>query len=93
MGCTVTFKNSLEEQEFNCDVYKQKILIEILLKYGNYSIKEIATALDIAAHKLQDILDGNSFLVGNDADDLAQLFLLFFGRSLYNQFFLTRTFH
>ncbi|MGQ3889671.1 hypothetical protein ACQUW5_11640, partial [Legionella sp. CNM-1927-20] len=60
MGCVITFKNSLEEQEFNCDSYKQRILIEILIKYGNYSIKQISTALDIAVHKLQDILDGNS---------------------------------
>lgn len=59
MGCTITYKNSLNEQEFKCDNYKQKILIKILLEYSEYNMKQIANALDLSINKLQDILNLN----------------------------------
>ena len=78
--------------EFSSTGSKQRILVDMLLKYGDLTISDLASALDITVSELQDIHDGNHYLVGEQANDLAQLFLSFFGRTFFNKFSIIRNF-
>ncbi len=40
-------------------------------------INKLASVLEVPVKRLQDICDGCGFLVGEQADSLAQLFLMF----------------
>lgn len=92
MGCIVEFSKSLLQFEFNSHGHKQKILVDMLLKYGELNIVELSLALDTSTYELQDILEGNCFFIGEKANDLAQLFLIFFGRTFFKKFTLIRNF-
>lgn len=92
MGCIVEFSESLLQFEFNSKSNTQKILVDMLLKYGELDIAGLALALDTSVNELQDILDGNHFFVGEQANDLSQLFLIFFGRTFFKKFTLIRNF-
>ncbi len=92
MGCIVEFSESLLQFEFNSKGYSQKILVDMLLKYGELDIASLALALDASINELQDILDGNYFFIGEQANDLSQLFLIFFGRKFFKKFTLVRNF-
>ncbi len=92
MGCIVEFSESLIQFEFDSNGKKQRILIDMLLKYAEIDINALALNLDISIQELQDIHDGNSFLIGEQAHDLAQIFLVFFGRTFFKKFTLVRNF-
>lgn len=92
MGCIVEFTESLLQFEFNSKGSKQKILVDMLLKYGELDIAGLALALDASINELLGILDGNYSFVGRQADDLSQLFLIFFGRTFFKKFTLIRNF-
>ncbi len=92
MGCIVELKNSSAQFEFNSHGAKQRILVDMLLKYGELDVVNLALALDTTTNKLQDILDGDYFFIGRQADDLSHLFLIFFGRTFFNKFTLIRNF-
>jgi hypothetical protein len=92
MGCIIEFSESLLRFEFNAKGSKQKILVDMLLKYSEMDIADLALALDASVNELQDILDGNYFFVDEQANDLSQLFLIFFGRTFFNKFTLVRNF-
>lgn len=93
MGCIVEFANSLMQFEFNCQGSKQKILVDMLLKYSEQDITTLASALDISVNELQDIYDSKHVLDAERANDLAQLFLIFFGRLFFTKFTLIRNFY
>ena len=65
MGCIVEFSESLLQFEFNSKSNTQKILVDMLLKYGELDISGLALALDASIEELQDILDGNRFFIGD----------------------------
>ena len=92
MGCIIEFSESLLRFEFNSKGANQKILVDMLLKYGDLDIDGLALALDTSINELQDILNDNHFFVGEQAHDLSQLFLVFFGRRFFNKFTLIRNF-
>ena len=92
MGCIVEFSESLLQFEFNSKGNRQKILVDMLLKYGELDIAGLACALDASISELHDILDGNYFFIGEQANDLSQLFLIFFGRTFFKKFTLVRNF-
>lgn len=91
MGCIVELKAPLQF-EFNSEGTKQKILVDILLKYGEQDIASLASILDATSNELQDILNGNYFFTGRQKDDLSHLFLIFFGETFFNRFTLIRNF-
>ena len=93
MGCIIEFSESLMRFEFNSEGNKQKILVDMLLKYGELDIAGLALALEVSINELQAILDGNHFFVGEQANDLSQLFLIFFGRTFFTKFSLIRNFY
>lgn len=92
MGCIVELKDPSLQFEFNNQGSKQQILLEIMLKYGTMSIDELAMMLNTPLDKLKEILAGNQYFVGQQADDLSHIFLMFFGRIFFNKFTLIRNF-
>lgn len=60
----------------------QRLLIDILLKYGGMDISHLAEALSISADTLNDIYSEQLSFAEETANSLAQLCALFFGRRL-----------
>ena len=92
MGCFVEFSNLLLQFEFDSNGNRQKILVDMLLKYSELDILGLALALDTSVTELENILDGNYFFIDEQANDLSHLFLIFFGRTFFKNFTLIRKF-
>lgn len=71
---------------------KQKILIDVLTKYGEMDLNQLASILAVSVPRLKDVYEGESFLVGEQADSLAQLFLMFLGKHFFRKCRLIRNF-
>ena len=92
MGCIVEFTESHKQIEFCSHGGKQKILIDILTQYSEMDTKQLADVLGVSTRKLKNICNGKGFLVGEPADSLAQIFLIFFGQNFFQKFKLIRNF-
>ncbi|MDP1603657.1 MAG: hypothetical protein Q8M03_10380 [Legionella sp.] len=92
MSCALQFSELSVKFEFCSKGNKQKILIDVLTKYSDMDIDRLASVLDVSVNKLLDICDGNSFLFGEKADSLAQLFLMFLGEHFFPKCTLIRSF-
>lgn len=92
MSCTLEFHESLIKTEFCSKGNKQRILIDILTKYGEMDLNKLAFLLDVSVEQLQEIFNGNGFLIGEQADTLAQMFLMFFGKQFFRKCTLIRDF-
>ena len=92
MSCTLEFLESSVKIDFCSKRNKQKILIDVLTKYGHMDINRLASVLEVPVKRLQDICDGYGFLVGEQADSLAQLFLMFLGKHFFRKCTLIRSF-
>lgn len=79
MKCTLEFSEPLIRIDFYCKENKQKILIDMLLRYSRQHIDGLAELLDISVKILQDVQSGTNFLNENTARKLTQLFLIFIG--------------
>lgn len=92
MGCIVELTQPRMQIEFCGKSGKQKILIDLLIQYGDFDIKKLAVTLGVPVRILKKICDGKGCLVGEAADSLAQIFLIFFGQHFFKKFKLTRNF-
>ncbi len=92
MGCIIEFSESLIQFEFHSNGIKQRMLVDMLLKYGDLDIENLAATLDISVDELQNICEGKHFLEGEQSHDLAQMFLIFFGQQFFKKFTLIRNF-
>jgi len=92
MSCALEFSESLVKIDFCSKGNKQKILIDVLTKYSEMDIDRLASVLEVPVRKLNDICEGDSFLVGRQADCLAHLFLIFFGKHFFRKCTLIRDF-
>ena len=92
MSCVLEFPESAVKIDFCSKGNKQKILIDVLTKYGDMDIHRLASVLEVPAKRLHDICDGYGFLVGEKADSLAQLFLMFLGKNFFRKCTLIRSF-
>ena len=92
MSCALEFPESSVKIEFCSEGNTQKILIDVLTKYGDMDINRLASVLDVPVKRLYKILDGYSFLVGEPADSLSQLFLMFLGKHFFRKCTLIRNF-
>ena len=92
MSCALEFSESLVRVNFCSKGNKQKILIDVLTKYSELDINRLASVLQVSVARLKDICDGDSFLVGEPADSLAQLFLIFLGQQFFHKCTLIRSF-
>lgn len=93
MSCSLEFAESSVKIDFCNKGNKQKILIDVLIKYSEMDINELALTLDVSVKKLHDICERDDFLVGAHADNLAELFLKFFGRHFFKKCTLIRSFY
>lgn len=92
MGCIIEFAEPQNQIEFCAEGSKQKILIDVLLKFSGVNIDQLAESLGVSVDKIQDICDEKDYLVGCQLDNLAQIFLRFFGRNFFRKFSIIRTF-
>ena len=91
MSCVLEFPESFVKIDFCSKGNKQKILIDVLTKYGELDMNRLASVLEVSVSKLKDICEGDSFLVGEQADSLAQLFLMFLGKHFFRKCTLIRS--
>lgn len=92
MSCALEFPESLVKIEFCSKGNKQRVLIETLTKYGEMDFNKLASVLGVSVKKLKTICEGQGFLVGEPADSLAQLFLMFLGKHFFRKCTLIRNF-
>lgn len=92
MSCALEFQESSIKIDFCSKGNKQKILIDVLTKYGELDMNKLALVLEVSVTKLKDICEGDSFLVGEQADSLAQLFLMFLEKYFFRKCTLIRSF-
>jgi hypothetical protein len=92
MSCALEFLESSVKIDFCSAGNKQKILIDVLTKYSEMDINRLASVLEVSTEMLNNICEGDSFLVGKKADCLAQLFLIFFGKQFFRKCTLIRNF-
>ena len=79
MGIELNAGEFTVNHEFNCRLNKQKLLIDVLLKYTKINLDNLATMLRVPVWLLQDVWKGGSYLKHDAALRLTQYFLLFFG--------------
>ncbi|QDQ40190.1 hypothetical protein E3226_007150 [Legionella geestiana] len=92
MSCFLEFPESLVKIEFCSKGKKQRILIETLTKYSEMDFNKLASVLGVSVMRLKYICKGEGFLVGEQADSLAQLFLIFLGKHFFRNCKLIRSF-
>jgi hypothetical protein len=92
MSCTLEFPESSVKIDFCSKGNKQKVLIDVLSKYSDMDINQLASVLDVPVKRLREICNGDGFLVGEQADSLAQLFLIFLGKNFFCKCTLIRNF-
>ena len=92
MSCVLEFPESFVKINFCSEGSKQKILIDVLTKYDDIDLDRLASIIGVSVKRLKDICEGGSFLIGEQADSLAQLFLMFLGKHFFRKCTLIRNF-
>ena len=92
MSCFLEFPESLVGIEFCSSGNKQRILIDTLTKHSEMDFNKLASVLGVSVIKLKKICEGEGFLVGEKADSLAQLFLMFMRKHFFRNCTLIRSF-
>lgn len=92
MSCTLEFPDLPVRMDFFSQGSKQAILIDILVRHGDMDVDELASVLGVSVKKIDCICDGYGFLVGEKADTLVQLFLMFLGKNFFKNCKLVRNF-
>lgn len=77
MGCIIEFSKPFVRFEFTYKKHKQRIFIEMLLKYSQLNIASLATSLDVSVNTLKSVCSDSAFLDDKPAKKLAHLFILF----------------
>lgn len=77
MGCIVEFNDGFR---FNLaqNKCKQKLWIEVLLRFSKSNIEHLAYVLDLPVETLVHVYKGTLYLEEEDASRLGQLFLVMF---------------
>jgi hypothetical protein len=83
MSCILEFPESSITAYFCNKKDKQNILIDILTKHGDVDINTLASVLRVSVEKLNAVYHKNDSLTENQADGLAQLFLLFLAKNFF----------
>lgn len=79
MSCIIEFSEPKSRFEFRTRDHKQKLFIDVLLRYSQMDLPHLASILDTTANELRDVYCGKIFLVGKPAEVLTQLFPVHFG--------------
>lgn len=78
MGCIVEFSEPFVRFHFSQNQYKQKMLIDALLKYSQLDIDALASIIEVSTDTLSRVHLGEAFLSSAAAEELGKLFLLLF---------------
>jgi hypothetical protein len=92
MGCKLEFTELLMQVDFCIKGSKQKVLIDVLTKYSDMDFNKLAYIVGVSVQELYDISSDNGCLIGESADSLAQLFLMFLGQEFFRNCTLVRRF-
>ena len=92
MGCIIEFPESSVKIDFHSNGNNQKILIDVLTKYSEIDFEQLALIIGVSVRKLKKIYEGKTLLVGEQADSLAQLFLMFLAKEFFRPCKLIQTF-
>ena len=93
MGCIIEFTESLMKFEFSCSENRQSILMDMLIRYGDQDVSYLSLFLGIPEDEIREVAAGQRFLAGEQAHDLSQMFLMFFGQAFFSKFTLIRRFY
>lgn len=92
MSCIIKLNESGRAFKFYSEGCKQQILINMLLQYSEWHLASLSESIGVPVVALQEVQSGKTFLEGEAADNLAQLFLFFFGRIFHSKFTVTRNY-
>lgn len=79
MESIIEFQELSTPTQVKCNKYKQKIIIEMLLKYSQLTKSDFASLLGISVPTLQGVSNNNEFLQGKPASNLIQVLFIFLG--------------
>lgn len=76
MGVAAVIKEPSFQYQVICKPGRQKLLLEIMLKYSNLDIKSLATILDIRPTSLNNVYEGTQYLTSDVLKKLYQMVLV-----------------
>lgn len=77
MKCIIEFNDPLARFEFNYREEKQPMIIDILLKFGQFDLSNLSTILQIPETTLNNAYRNDQFLTDQAAINLSKIFLIF----------------
>lgn len=78
MGFATFQQGTTTEVTFKCHASKQKHLLEYVMINGEMNLETLAALLHTDIKYLIHVISGDSFLFGESAQRLVELFLMFF---------------
>lgn len=79
MGCLAEVWESEFDIRFNCKKSAQKIILEFLLTYSKYDLKELSELLEVTPFCLNQVLNGKEFLSENVSSKMMDWLYIFIG--------------
>lgn len=78
MECVVGQGELISRFKFCCKGKKQRLLIDVLLKYSGIAFNELTKILHVSDDILQDVYSGKRNFEMEDAENLILVFLMYF---------------
>ncbi len=79
MGCLAEVWESEFDIHFNCKKSAQKIILEFLLTYSKYDLKELSELLEVTPFCLNQVLNGKEYLSEAVSSKLIDWLYIFIG--------------
>lgn len=79
MGCLAEIWESEFDIRFNCKKSAQKIILEFLLTYSKYDLKELSELLEVTPFCLNQVLNGKEYLSEAVSSKMMHWFYIFIG--------------
>lgn len=79
MGCLAEVWESEFDVRFNCKKSAQKIILEFLLTYSKYDLKELSELLEVTPFCLNQVLNGKEYLSETVSSKMMDWLYIFLG--------------
>lgn len=79
MGCLAEVWESEFDIRFNCKKSAQKIILEFLLTYSKYDLKELSELLEVTPFCLNQVLNGKEYLCESVSSKMMDWLYIFIG--------------
>ncbi|MFJ1267851.1 hypothetical protein ACD661_04660 [Legionella lytica] len=79
MGCLAEVWESKFDIRFNCKKSAQKIILEFLLTYSKYDLKELSELLEVTPFCLNQVLNGKEYLSETVSSKMMDWLYIFIG--------------